>query len=279
MKHATQTVAATLLALASPALAADGWSLTNIGANVENSAFASYEDFSTGEHDSDWQSEARNAVDLSQLPLWSEVSAASGDAWSEGRTEVNASITEDLLTLECDSDCGAWGQTFGDYSATADCWSSSEVVATIRLDGPKSVHFRGGLHAAGSDAMGEARIHIERASDGLLISQWTASMSSTDIDLESTLASGEYRIRIYTGGFTQGGTETLPSSTIGQSAWLEASIQPMILDPDLNGDQVVNGLDLGLLFADWGFGNSPADLNLDGMVNGADMGLMFSHWK
>ena len=171
MNLATPTVAATLLALASPTLAADGWSLTNIAANVETSTFATYEDRATGEHDVDWQSQAFGAFALSQLPLWSEVSAGAGEAWSEGRAETNASIEGNTLTLECDSDCGAWGQTFGDYSATSDAWASSEVVATISLDGPKSVHFRGGLHATGGDAMGEARIRIERASDGLLISQ------------------------------------------------------------------------------------------------------------
>jgi hypothetical protein len=46
---------------------------------------------------------------------------------------------------------------------------------------------------------------------------------------------------------------------------------------DLNGDGAVNGLDLGILLAQWG-GAGPADLNGDGVVNGLDLGLLLSNW-
>ena len=48
--------------------------------------------------------------------------------------------------------------------------------------------------------------------------------------------------------------------------------------PDLNGDGVVNGDDLGLLLAAWGPGSGPADLNLDGAVNGDDLGILLGAW-
>ena len=50
---------------------------------------------------------------------------------------------------------------------------------------------------------------------------------------------------------------------------------------DLNGDGMVDGPDLGLLFATWGpcaGGDCPADLNGDGTVEGPDLGLLFSLW-
>ncbi len=48
---------------------------------------------------------------------------------------------------------------------------------------------------------------------------------------------------------------------------------------DLNGDNLVNGADLGLLLADWNAGGgSPADLNGDNAVNGADLGLLLAAW-
>lgn len=48
---------------------------------------------------------------------------------------------------------------------------------------------------------------------------------------------------------------------------------------DLNGDNCVNGADLGLLFIAWGQNpGNPADLNGDGIVNGADLGLLFLAW-
>ena len=47
---------------------------------------------------------------------------------------------------------------------------------------------------------------------------------------------------------------------------------------DLNGDNAVNGADLGLLLANWG---QPGlgDLNGDDTVGGADLGLMLAAWS
>ena len=47
---------------------------------------------------------------------------------------------------------------------------------------------------------------------------------------------------------------------------------------DLNGDSVVNGLDLGLLLAGWGTSDPAADLNDDGSVDGVDLGIMLGNW-
>ena len=46
---------------------------------------------------------------------------------------------------------------------------------------------------------------------------------------------------------------------------------------DLDGDGVVRGSDLGLLFVDWG-GAGAGDLDGDGVVGGSDLGLMFVAW-
>ena len=50
--------------------------------------------------------------------------------------------------------------------------------------------------------------------------------------------------------------------------------------PDLNGDGVVNGADLGLLLSSWGVTGSgvTGDLNGDGVVDGADLGALISAW-
>ena len=60
---------------------------------------------------------------------------------------------------------------------------------------------------------------------------------------------------------------------------------------DLNGDSIVNGIDLGILLANWsipptapgcdgapGPGGCPADLNQDGLVNGIDLGILLANW-
>jgi hypothetical protein len=48
---------------------------------------------------------------------------------------------------------------------------------------------------------------------------------------------------------------------------------------DLNGDSVVNGVDLGILLGAWGSSNAAPDLNEDGVVNGADLGIMLGNWS
>ena len=52
---------------------------------------------------------------------------------------------------------------------------------------------------------------------------------------------------------------------------------------DVNGDGVVNGADLALIFADWGqctsSGNCLSDITGDGMVDGADLGYVAGFWS
>ena len=48
---------------------------------------------------------------------------------------------------------------------------------------------------------------------------------------------------------------------------------------DLNGDDIVNGADMGLLFLAWGFNpGNPADINQDDWVDGGDLGLLILYW-
>ena len=50
------------------------------------------------------------------------------------------------------------------------------------------------------------------------------------------------------------------------------------MGPDLNGDGLVNGADLGLLLGNWG-GSGMGDMNGDGIVNGADLGVLLGAWN
>jgi hypothetical protein len=49
---------------------------------------------------------------------------------------------------------------------------------------------------------------------------------------------------------------------------------------DLNGDCIVNGLDLAQLLGAWGPCTSPcaADLDGNGLVDGADLSNLLGHW-
>jgi hypothetical protein len=48
---------------------------------------------------------------------------------------------------------------------------------------------------------------------------------------------------------------------------------------DLNADGVVDGVDLGMLLAQWGApAPQPGDLNDDGEVDGIDLGILLANW-
>ncbi len=49
-------------------------------------------------------------------------------------------------------------------------------------------------------------------------------------------------------------------------------------DADLNGDDIVDGADLGIFLGAWGATRSAADLNQDGLVDGNDLGMLLGAW-
>jgi hypothetical protein len=59
---------------------------------------------------------------------------------------------------------------------------------------------------------------------------------------------------------------------------LAASGAPTSIPGDINGDGVVDGLDLTALMSAWGTSGSPADLTGDGTVDGFDLTALFSYW-
>ena len=66
---------------------------------------------------------------------------------------------------------------------------------------------------------------------------------------------------------------------------LARSLDESFRSPDINGDGVVNGADLGALLMRFGLPCSgptqpcaPADLNNDGFINGVDLGILLSAW-
>jgi hypothetical protein len=47
---------------------------------------------------------------------------------------------------------------------------------------------------------------------------------------------------------------------------------------DLNGDGLVNAIDLSLLLGAWGT-SGPGDINGDGLVGAADLSILLSNWR
>jgi hypothetical protein len=55
-------------------------------------------------------------------------------------------------------------------------------------------------------------------------------------------------------------------------------VVPDLPDPDVNGDGVVNGIDLAFVLTYWGTTAPIADLDDDGIVGGSDMAIVLNGW-
>jgi hypothetical protein len=86
------------------------------------------------------------------------------------------------------------------------------------------------------------------------------------------LPAGSHRLRFY--GTVQANSGFENPDEGGYSAAIELTAMDA---PDLNGDGMVNGADLGALLAAW---DTPAaDLTGDGTTDGADLGLLLAAWE
>ena len=82
-----------------------------------------------------------------------------------------------------------------------------------------------------------------------------------------------------------------PSPGAAVDCGTQYSVRVFVIEitPDINGDGVVNGIDLGILLSWWTIAPGvpvcpgdddpcPGDLNIDGLVNGVDLGILLADW-
>jgi len=75
-----------------------------------------------------------------------------------------------------------------------------------------------------------------------------------------------------------GGKSAVADEVVSTAALSPCSFESGSQLADLNGDGVVGGDDLSLLFAAWGSSNAAADLDGNGIVDGIDLGILLSSW-
>lgn len=101
------------------------------------------------------------------------------------------------------------------------------------------------------------------------------------IDSGGTMQSADGRIRLTgTVGQADAGPMANGNILLAGGFWPSTTIAaPLPPSPDLNGDGMVDGADLGILLGAWGTGDGDADLNQDGVVDGADLGMLLGAWS
>ena len=130
----------------------------------------------------------------------------------------------------------------------------------------------GGIYVAGSISLIDC-----------VVSGNNATFSGGGIYLPSGAVANLTRTRVCGNSAPQGAQIGNPAGTVNDLGGACISVQCGDCQPtppcpaDLNGDDSVNGTDLGALLGAWGTAG-PADLNGDGTVNGADLGQLVGAW-
>lgn len=123
-----------------------------------------------------------------------------------------------------------------------------------------------------------------------IVASLLAASLATVVDADTTLVATPLP-----GGSSAAGAYTM-ASVYGQSTTLDSAASgPILFEPgflcieqddlpilgDLNGDGLVNGIDLAVVLGTWGpcgSGSCIADINRDGVVNGADLSIVLGNW-
>ena len=173
-------------------------------------------------------------------------------------TTIGATTDGPELPEGCDEGFGLEFNNDIWYSYTATC----NGLANIRTCGASTFDTK--LAVYDGDCIDPLGDLLACSDDSLFCAQSNLSW------IELPVTCGQQLI-IRVGGFDQfGGTGVLRVSCSGTECG-----SPCV--GDLDGDDQVNGVDLGILLADWGR-KTPNDLDGDGIISGTDLGILLAAW-
>ena len=186
------------------------------------------------------------------------------DVDEDGRFKVAYKVT--------DNGDGTWHYEYAVFNMNSDRSGGSFSVAVDKCVDILNIDQRMINHHSGEPYSTAVWDHAE-TEDGVLWGTQTfeqnananalrfSTMFNFRFDADQPPVQGEATIGLFKPGTASNPTFTVlvPASPSSACKW------------DLNGDEVVDGADLGEMLAQWG-GTGTADLNCDGTVDGADLG-------
>ena len=278
MNHAT-FISTIVLAAGSQVLADETvWIPIEIEGQATTNAYADSVGWNGQEPEWEQDSESVGILSFAELPAEAAAFASTEMSSSSSEARLDGILRETGFSLSVDGSTSALG--FSDDASESigsgqeDAW----VEMTAKLYGETFVDVQGWLSATGMNGVGIADISIFDEFAESTVATWSADAADRQIADRIRLQSGYYTFRVSISAGSDAGYD--PGSVdawTSEHAALEVSFIPR-RPGDINADGVVDGNDLGKLFANWGTDDSDADVNGDGVVNGSDIGLLFANW-
>ena len=242
---------------------------------------------------SGWQEVSPTANNLSELNLSSSSSIAIGGSLGLGHP-FTPNGTEDLqwgytspggivispaplifaggLQVQVITRLGVGNSVVG----TAAVLVNQESSPSFKIDGYVIQSPGGSLNAAGFSGYAGHNVTGWQS-----VAPSATALSELNLTSSSTLAPGHDQV--LGSAFTAGSAQDLslqfhlagPSTSFANGTVLYKSV----LNGDVTGDGIVNGLDINLIATNWLHqGTLPGDANYDGTVNGLDINLVATNW-
>jgi type 1 fimbria pilin len=170
--------------------------------------------------------------------------------------------------------------------------SSTFFEVTFELDSDAQFELAGAITASGQAplVLGGSMVRLLDASGATIIEHVVepgkdGSLATLNVSEIGALDAGVYTLRASAMSVID---STVPPAGSGDASFeIDFDIFAM---SDLNRDSVIDGIDLGIMLANWSippgapgcgggtFGDCPSDLNGDGVVDGIDLGILLASW-
>lgn len=278
--HRTLLIATVLLNAGGTVFAEEStWLPISLDGGATTDAFASHFDWS-GQEDEEWEEDSDEVGIESFAALPTQASAAAFTVMSSGSADawLDGDLRDTGFSISVDGATSAFGSSNGVSESIGSGQQVAWLAMTAKLYDETFVDIAGWASAMGMGALGIADISILDEDSGTYVANWSADFGDVEIEERLRLQAGYYTFHVSVSSGSDAGYDSWqPDASTSEMATLDVAFTAR-RPGDINADGVVDGNDLGKLFANWGTDDPDSDVNGDGIVNGSDIGLLFANW-
>lgn len=246
------------------------FTVPELGGTVHADAFADFFGCNGQPPESDSEVLEESPGSLSDLPISQNPFAGTCCSASASQSILLGVPSFNGLDINAQSLAAACPDLNSCGSASADAWVDVVFVVEVLEYSVATLDW-----TIQADFGGIAGYELLDPDGGVLVRDSSGSPAAGSFELE--LTAGTHRLRIETAA---GATQTCGAPEPYGNIELGLSMVSIQVPGDLNGDGVIDGLDLALLLGSWGVcGGCPTDLNGDGVVDGVDLAILLGGWS